>query len=320
MSTYRITSSLLAAVAAVTLAACEEEKFTKSMVLGGQTIPASVLEEGRIAFTHYCRACHGDAGDGMGPAAPAYRPAPRDLTKGVYKFTSTRCEELPPDADFERILRRGLHGTPMLAWDMSDGELHAIIQYLKTFAPVAWQKVNKRTGEPRRPGTPVAMTPDPWAGRAVEAQARGAVVYHAVAECNKCHPSYATKEEIASYRAIVFEEKRRQLPDLPPPEAEFRADPLPSDELKRSADFADVAIPPPDFTFRELRSISPDDDALQTEDLHRVIYKGVCGTAMTAWGDVLTNEDLWAVIHYTKRLYAMRGTAEALALKEKLLP
>ena len=55
--------------ASLLLVACEEEEFSKSKTLGGKQVSAETLNAGKEAYTHYCRACHGDKGDGHGPAA-----------------------------------------------------------------------------------------------------------------------------------------------------------------------------------------------------------------------------------------------------------
>jgi len=61
------------AVASAVVAGCKgyrTQGFKDPMKLGGKTIPASVLTEGERAYVLHCRACHGDQGDGKGPAAP----------------------------------------------------------------------------------------------------------------------------------------------------------------------------------------------------------------------------------------------------------
>jgi mono/diheme cytochrome c family protein len=56
------------------------------LVVGGQTPPGNssgripLPLEGAQIFHDYCAACHGKAGKGDGPAAPALRHAPPDLT------------------------------------------------------------------------------------------------------------------------------------------------------------------------------------------------------------------------------------------------
>jgi len=39
------------------------------------------IASGKEMFTQYCAACHGASGRGDGPAAPAFKKAPRDLTR-----------------------------------------------------------------------------------------------------------------------------------------------------------------------------------------------------------------------------------------------
>jgi len=46
-------------------------------------VPVSPVspDSGKQMFAHYCAACHGPGGKGDGPAAPAFKKAPRDLTR-----------------------------------------------------------------------------------------------------------------------------------------------------------------------------------------------------------------------------------------------
>lgn len=48
-----------------------------------QKVPVSPtsLISGKEMFTHYCAACHGPSGKGDGPAASAFKKAPRDLSR-----------------------------------------------------------------------------------------------------------------------------------------------------------------------------------------------------------------------------------------------
>jgi mono/diheme cytochrome c family protein len=266
--------------------------FTAPLVLGGRSVSADVLERGREVYTPYCRPCHGDAGDGKGAAAPGLRPPPRDLRLGVYKFAAVPAGQLPHDADLVRTLRRGLHGTAMLAWDVPLAELDALIQYVKAFSP-RWRT--------EVPGEAIAPTPDPWAGRAKDAVERGRRVYHGLAQCAvACHPAYATREEIAAFT--------KELSHIEP--SASRADLY--DPVAKDSDYG-VKILPPDFLFNELRG----GDA--SEDVYRAIAAGIGGTAMPTWKNVLPESDLWAMTHYVRWLVAMRGRPEGAALRRRLL-
>jgi len=45
------------------------------------SVSRTSLDSGKQMFIHYCAACHGPSGKGDGPAAAAFKKAPRDLTK-----------------------------------------------------------------------------------------------------------------------------------------------------------------------------------------------------------------------------------------------
>src|SRR6266851_2742401 len=139
----RILGSVLAtaalAGASVALVACEDAQFSQPMTLGGKQVSAETLQAGKEAYTHYCRACHGEKGDGHGPSALGLRPPPRDFTQGKFKFAAVESGSLPNDDDFRRIVKKGLHGTAMLQWEVPNQELSYIIQYIKTFSP-KWLK------------------------------------------------------------------------------------------------------------------------------------------------------------------------------------
>jgi mono/diheme cytochrome c family protein len=265
--------------------------FAAPLTLGGRVVSADALERGRVTYTHYCRPCHGDGGDGKGTSAPGLRPPPRDLRLGIYKFAAVPAGQLPRDEDFVRTIRGGLHGTAMLAWDVPVAALDDLIQYVKAFAP-RWQK--------ETPGEAITPSPDPWTGRATEALARGKLVYHGLAQCAvACHPAYATRAEIyAAAKELTHMELREFRPDLYLPVA-------------KESDYG-VKILPPDFTFNELRG----GDTLA--DIYRAIAAGIGGTAMPTWKNVLPEPDLWALAYYVRSLVALRGTPDADALQRAL--
>src|SRR6185436_11374869 len=50
---------------------------------------------GKALYEKYCLQCHGDKGDGQGPAALHLRPMPRDFTRGKFKVRTTPNGSLP---------------------------------------------------------------------------------------------------------------------------------------------------------------------------------------------------------------------------------
>lgn len=290
----------LAVMAFGLLPACQGEsppRFDQPLTLGGVSIPAARLNRGAAAYTQYCRACHGDAGDGGGTAALGLRPPPRDLRLGVYKFAAVPAGQLPNDADFRRIIRHGLHGTAMLAWDLPDGTVDDIVAYIKTFSP-RWRA--------ETPGQPVQLSADPWSTGASArgedaAIQRGKRVYHGLAMCAvACHPAYVTRAEIFAFTEELTKMRVEEFrPDLYAPVA-------------KASDYG-VAIVPPDFTFNVLRA------GETVPDIARAIAAGVGGTAMPTWKGVLPDDDLWAMAHYVAFLIGLRGSPAADTLHARLL-
>jgi len=278
-----------AAAALLGAAACKGYRapsFDKPMTLGGVAVPAAVLTHGARAYELYCRACHGDHGDGKGPSASGLQPPPRDFTLGEFKFAAVPAGTLPHDEDLVRIVRSGLHGTAMLAWDgVPEGDLQAIIPYLKTFSP-RWQS--------ETPGDRVEPTPDAWKDRDADGVAYGKKVYHGLAQCLTCHPSYAPRE-------YVFRTSKELTGNAT---TDFRDD-MYGSQLKES-DYG-VKLLPPDFTWSDLRSIRA---GHELEDFYRVIASGVGGTAMPTWKGALPEDAIWALVHYVRWLHELKGTAE----------
>ena len=95
------------------------------------------LERGRKIYQRACAPCHGLQGDGKGPAALRFDPAPRNFRRGAYKFRTTVSGMLPLDADIERTVREGVPGTEMPRWKgvLSEPDISAVVQYIKTFYP-----------------------------------------------------------------------------------------------------------------------------------------------------------------------------------------
>jgi mono/diheme cytochrome c family protein len=315
------TVALGAAVAVASLvgAACSSEKpqFTEGkMFAGGVEVDAHTLNDGYEAYMQYCYACHGEKGDGKGPASYGLRPPPRDFTKGIFKFARLRTsDDLPHDEDLFRIIKGGLHGTAMLPWDIPEVEVNKIIQYVKTFAPQKWEK-KKKSGEPVKTLEPFQPEADPWGGKEAEAVERGKVLYHLKAECLNCHPAYETKEALYNLSVKVTDE------DMKKPEGNrdnfkvisgFRED-LYGSVAKDSPEYG-VRIMPADFLFHPLRSIH---HPTEKEDLYRLISFGVY-PIMPAWkGAGLSDSDIWAIAYYVRSIYAMKDKPEGAALKIKL--
>ncbi len=302
----------------------------------GLTVPAWELDMGRQSYVHYCQACHGLNGDGKGPSSYGLRPPPRDFRDAVFKFGAVRSGEKPNDDDLMRIVKGGLHGTPMLEWDIPDQQLWRIVQFIKTFPrakcdptkkgqqeackaeleqfpdgkPNPWldtYTAGKKKGQPKPTGEPIVITEDPWAGKVDAALKKGEEVYHLKAQCANCHPSYLTRQDYSDL-AMKVEGK---------PKTQFRDAMYESIVLAGKDNPYRVNLVPPDFTLSPLRSIRT---GHEEQDLYRLIASGV-GGVMPAWIDGLSQEELWALVHYVaslRDLAAPANRAKLVELRNKL--
>jgi mono/diheme cytochrome c family protein len=86
-----------------------------------------------------CASCHGEAGDGNGPAAfsiaPGIAPRPRDFTKGTYKLRSTPSGAVPTDADLFRTIARGVPRYMPAFAALGDDVIAALVGRIKRFSP-----------------------------------------------------------------------------------------------------------------------------------------------------------------------------------------
>lgn len=80
------------------------------------------VDQGKTLYDSKCVICHGADGKGDGPAAAALNPSPRD-------FQQPQFWQGDVDQNIAHTIRNGL--SPMPAFDLSDAEIKAIIDYMK---------------------------------------------------------------------------------------------------------------------------------------------------------------------------------------------
>jgi len=115
-----------------------EEKVELLEAQVGELSANSRLARDRKIYLRACAPCHGVRGDGKGPAARGFDPAPRNFRRGSFKFRTTVSGALPLDKDLHRTIREGVPGTEMPRWKgvLSEHDINAVTQYIKTFSPL----------------------------------------------------------------------------------------------------------------------------------------------------------------------------------------
>jgi cytochrome c oxidase cbb3-type subunit 2 len=139
---------------------------------------ATDVAHGKAVYDRRCVECHGERGQGDGPAAHLLLPHPRDFTLGRYKIRSTETGSLPTDADLVRSVRKGLYGSAMPAWEtiIPDADIQDVVRYIKTFSP----RFATEAARPLSTGNPIVSSP--------ASVSRGLDIY-AKLQCGKCHGS-----------------------------------------------------------------------------------------------------------------------------------
>ncbi len=340
---------------AAAVSACqyqEPELFVGEWTLGGKTVSPEVLNHGQEQYMLYCYACHGEKGDGRGPASKGLRPPPRDFRTASFKFAKT-LDGLPHDEDLKHIVRGGLGGTAMLPWDIPETALNDIVQYIKTFSPPeeGFLDPDAELGER------VLPTEDPWGADKVDvAIKRGGDLYHGY-QCYSCHAAYETKQKIAdanmaikktsvtTFRANLYrsEPKPSETYTVPvrgrpcnteadcgdeernPIEGRVCVMKQCQNACKENSDCGDgqvcrfglcelkLRIVPPDFTMDPIRAGS------DIPEVYRTIAAGIPGSGMPQWRGSVDDQDIWAVAYYVNWLTKMRGTPRAVQLKRELI-
>jgi cytochrome c553 len=182
---------------------------------------------------------------------------------------------LPPDVELARIVRLGLNGTAMHAWDVPDDELDGLLQYIKTFSP-QWQT--------EVPGHAVEPAPDPFGqSGAAAAVALGDRVFHEQAQCARCHEAGARELKTTDY-CLAWQPGWKSL-----------------DERQCAEPVREL---PPDLRCDPLRSVHAGSELV---DLYRIIASGISGALMPPWQGSLSDDELWALAYYVRSLRAQTG-------------
>jgi mono/diheme cytochrome c family protein len=247
------------------------------------------LQFGRDVYATYCVGCHGEKGDGNGPAARYLDPKPRDFRVGKIKFAHVASGESPGDEDFVRVISHGLSGTAMPSFALLTAqERAAVVAYLRTF-------VKKK----QNPGVAPPIGGDPFQRNREAGIEVGKAAYHAAARCWSCHPAYEPWPEIARLTVEA---------NLPAPEP---APDLYASHVKDSE--WGTPIRPPDFLSDRIKT------GIEVDSLARVISSGVGGTAMPTWGGVLPDRQIWGLAYYVRSLALLRGTSKGADLRRTLV-
>jgi mono/diheme cytochrome c family protein len=95
---------------------------------------------GKPQFQANCSSCHGMGGKGDGPVGAALNPAPRDFTKGDFKYDTDADGKPGTDADLKNVITKGAAaygGSPLMApWPtLKPEQIDDIVAYIRSLKP-----------------------------------------------------------------------------------------------------------------------------------------------------------------------------------------
>jgi mono/diheme cytochrome c family protein len=170
------------------------------------TEPAKSPEEiqlatGKQLYANYCTACHGEKGDGNGPAAKYLNPKPRNFGEGKFRLVST-INRRPTDQDLLHVLERGMPGSAMFPFaHLPEADRQALVVYVHSLEAAVFAEQFRRDAAQQgeqidaaelaqnvkqvlQPGAALEVPTDSPPPNA-EAVARGRELYTRV--CASCH-------------------------------------------------------------------------------------------------------------------------------------
>ena len=242
------------------------------------TLPRSAewIAYGKEVYERRCIGCHGEKGDGNGPAATfLFNQRPRNFNAGVFKFRLTQ-KPIPTDGDLLRTITRGVRGTAMPAWyELPLNDRLAVIEYIKYELAVDRSDSSKPYAyfieEP--PSQPLYIGQPPAPSQDILAHAKD--VWQN-AKCWECHGQTGKGDG----------EKAAGLKD----------------------DFG-FPVRPADLTSGQFKS------GPSVQDIFRTMSTGLSGTPMPSYRDSLSEQDRWALAYYVLSLSAFKDPLTGQPLK-----
>lgn len=161
----------------------------------GPPTPEAQLARGQHLYGTHCAACHGELGDGNGPAARFLYPRPRSFHEGKFRLVGNRSS-IPSDAELMHVLTRGMPGSAMVPFGhLAEDDRRALVAQVRLLIRTgAEERLRKESDDGKidaellaeliRPGEPLAV-PSAWPAESPDSVARGHALYGTL--CASCH-------------------------------------------------------------------------------------------------------------------------------------
>jgi cytochrome c oxidase cbb3-type subunit 3 len=290
------------------------------------------VDAGKRVFDYYCYQCHGYAGDAKTLAAQFLDPPPRN-------FNKTSLDQLSREQMVDAVAQ-GRVGTAMVAFSntISTSDIKAVVDYIRDrlmqtedsrevyhSAQNGWP--NHQRYQAAFPFVLGESSLEKGRGQMTPTERRGYRLY--TTACVTCHDAPGNRREKASWEARAVSYPRRHYTPRLGADAVTGATPLAKhDLLPEIADMSDLEktgqsvyqincafchaadgtgknwigsfLEPPPRDLTQTALVSAMDPAV----LRQRIVEGLPGTSMPAWGQVLSESELEALIAYLKKAFS----------------
>jgi mono/diheme cytochrome c family protein len=180
---------------------------------------------GLALYIKLCGVCHGNQGDGAGPAACNLYPSPRNFRYEPIRMVSA-TNRLATDFDLKRAILQGQPGTSMPAFnELSESELNSLVATLRWFRVVGLNQRYANHSDIRSGGTnpmqlswvearsqPSAPLTIPPLEINSDSAASGRVLFRA-ARCTNCHTTdnAVANDEMGNPITNLFDSQGRRM-------------------------------------------------------------------------------------------------------------
>ncbi len=105
------------------------------------------LAAGKELYANSCAGCHGENGDGNGPAARFLYPKPRDFGEAKFRLV-TSPNRIPSDEDLLRAITRGMPGSAMFPFThLAEEDRRALVAYVRHLSRTGIEQRVRRQAE-----------------------------------------------------------------------------------------------------------------------------------------------------------------------------
>ncbi len=159
---------------------------------------AGNADNGKKIYNKRCWWCHGEEGEGDGPAGDFVNPPPRSFADAMFKYTTTKLDNMPTDENLFRMISDGMPGTSMPGWSdvLKENERWDVIAYIKVLAQGMFEETGAESvdfsGE-------VPTSPD--------SIAKGKEIFLKKAQCNECHGEDGRGDGMKALKDDIFEKR-----------------------------------------------------------------------------------------------------------------